>query len=106
MTRKLQLFPDIPGNEQSCVGRRFRILLLFASIVCCTATPSGVILAPGIDLMQDGRSGMHHWYFTSLVKDFSSACLFSVIDADLWFPLLSMYSMSRIRSCSEIGSSG
>jgi hypothetical protein len=77
MTRLLQLFPEIPGKVQSCVTRRFLILSFCGLTVHCVATPSGVMLAPGIMLMTAGLRGMAHCAAISLSNALSNADLFS-----------------------------
>ena len=106
ITRLLQLLPDEPGNEQSCVVRRFSYRSLFASIDHWTATPRGVTHAPGMCLMHSVVIGRAQCAVTSFVKDLLSASLFALTFADWWLPLLSMYSMSVILSSSVIGRSG
>ena len=64
-TRRLQLSPEGPGKVQSCVVLRFKILSPAALMDHWTATPSGVMLAPGISLMIEGVIGIAHWFFTS-----------------------------------------
>lgn len=83
ITLLLQLWPDGPGNVQSCVVRRLTIRLLSASMVHCIATPIGVTLAPGICLMQLGWIGMAQLCPTSLLKALSRAVLFAGTVADL-----------------------
>ena len=83
LTRMLQLRPDGPGKEQSCVGRRLMILSFCSFIDHWVATPSGVTLAPGISGIVDGKKGMVQWWRTSLEKALSRAVLLSVSCADL-----------------------
>ena len=106
ITLLLQLFPDIPGNEQSCVVRRFSYRLLFSSMDHCTATPKGVTQAPGMCLIHSIVSGRAHWALTSFVNDLCRASLFAAILADWWFPRLIMKSMSWSLSSSDIARSG
>ena len=82
MTRRLQLSPEGPGKVQSCVVLLLRILSPAAFMDHCTATPNGVMLAPGMSGIADGRSGMAHWDFTSLLKALKSASLFSFNTVD------------------------
>lgn len=83
MTRLLQLALDGPGNVQSWVVRHLIILLPFSLIDHWTATPRGVILAPGMCLMQCGKSGIAHSKDTSLLNALFRAALFSGVCEDL-----------------------
>lgn len=59
-TLRLQLSPEGPGKEQSWVVRRLRMRSPLALMDHCTATPRGVMLAPGISLMMEGVRGIAH----------------------------------------------
>jgi hypothetical protein len=106
MTRLLQLAPEGPGKVQSCVVRRLTIRFPSASIDHWMATPRGVTLAPGMSSMHDGKMGMAHSYWTSLLNDLCRAAMFSGVWADLWLPRALNASMSERRSLSRMSLSG
>ena len=81
--RMLQLMPDGPGKEQSCVVLLFKYRSLFSSTLHCTATPKGVTDALGMCEIQSTGRGIAHSADTSLLNDFRRASRLSGVEADL-----------------------
>ena len=58
LTHMLQLRPDGPGKEQSCIGLHLATLSFCSFIDHWVAMPNGVMLDPGISGIVVGKKGM------------------------------------------------